>query len=511
MKQRILASFRLTIATLFMLFSANLSVLLPTAHAVADDKVTICHGTDSVTNPYNQESVNADSADGDTSNDHGQADHSTHTGPIATSETVAQALKDAKTAWGDIIPPHDSYAGLNWTTDGQAIWNNGCAYTTEVTPTAVTFNDVCGTANDTYTVPTTTGVDYSDTAGTHAGSGTVTITATPKTGFTLNGDTSWSHTFTNDECPVDLTPVTPADVTFNDVCGTDSDTYTVPTTTGVIYSVNAGTHPGSGTVTVTATADSGYVLEGTTSWTHTFTDEDCPQPAKVTICHRTDSVVNPYQQETVDADSADGNTGNDNGQADHSEHTGPVATSEAFAQALKDAHQKWGDIIPPHDNYAGLNWTAEGQAVYNNDCNYPPVCPQVEEDTPLFLGQLQIEGEDEDCVPPTDVCPNLSGVQETVPDGLVVDDSGDCVSPPPTDVCPNIDGVQATIPSDKILDNSGNCVTPETGEVLGISTTKKQAELVNTGENPLASVLAGATLLVLAVGSSLLSRRQTNS
>jgi hypothetical protein len=91
---------------------------------------------------------------------------------------------------------------------------------------------------------------------------------------------------------------------------------------------------------------------------------------KVTICHRTDSVTNPYVQESVDVDSADGNTGNDNGQGDHSQHTGPVATSQDVAQSLKDNKQNWGDIIPPHDNYGGLNWTAEGQAVYNNGCNY---------------------------------------------------------------------------------------------------------------------------------------------
>lgn len=97
-----------------------------------------------------------------------------------------------------------------------------------------------------------------------------------------------------------------------------------------------------------------------------------PHNDKVTICHRTDSVTNPYNQITVDADAADGS-----GQNDHSHHTGPVATSQAVAQALKNAHIKWGDIIPPHDNYAGLNWTTGGQGVYNNGCNYVIVTPTV--------------------------------------------------------------------------------------------------------------------------------------
>lgn len=91
---------------------------------------------------------------------------------------------------------------------------------------------------------------------------------------------------------------------------------------------------------------------------------------KVTICHGTTSVTNPYTRPTVDADAADGNTGNDNGQGDHSTHTGPVATSPAVAQGLKNAKVAWGDIIPPHHNYPGLNWTAAGQEIYNNNCEY---------------------------------------------------------------------------------------------------------------------------------------------
>ncbi|HLE59201.1 MAG TPA: hypothetical protein VJA85_06110 [Candidatus Limnocylindria bacterium] len=87
---------------------------------------------------------------------------------------------------------------------------------------------------------------------------------------------------------------------------------------------------------------------------------------KVTICHRTASDTNPYVKITVDIDAADGDLGNDNGQGDHyMEHVGPV-----WYEGAKDAHVEWGDIIPPIEGvHDGLNWTDEGQAIYENDCN----------------------------------------------------------------------------------------------------------------------------------------------
>lgn len=99
------------------------------------------------------------------------------------------------------------------------------------------------------------------------------------------------------------------------------------------------------------------------------------QPVKVMICHRTDAVTNPYRSITVDSNAVDGV-----GKGDHyGEHQGPLASTAAIAQQLKTAHTKWGDIIPPLAGvHAGLNWTTEGQAIYNNDCRIPaPVEPPV--------------------------------------------------------------------------------------------------------------------------------------
>ncbi len=67
--------------------------------------------------------------------------------------------------------------------------------------------------------------------------------------------------------------------------------------------------------------------------------------------------------------------------------------------------------------------------------------------------------------PPTDVCPNLDGMQETIPDGYVFDADGNCVITT-GDVCPNIDGMQDEIPDDMIKDENGNCVViPEDTDI----------------------------------------------
>jgi hypothetical protein len=114
-------------------------------------------------------------------------------------------------------------------------------------------------------------------------------------------------------------------------------------------------------------------------------------------------------------------------------------------------HEADRDIIPPFalqtkkgadtSLASGQNWNAAGAAIYANGCNAPATPPP----------------------PPTDACPNIAGVQTSIPAGMTKDASGNCVTPPvtpPTDVCSNIEGVQTSVPAGMTRDAAGNCATP---------------------------------------------------
>jgi hypothetical protein len=76
---------------------------------------------------------------------------------------------------------------------------------------------------------------------------------------------------------------------------------------------------------------------------------------KVKICHATGSASNPFTTENPNDDAVDGNG---NGSSDHN----------------RNDHQNGEDIIPPGSWDAdGRNWTAQNQAIWNNNCNIPTV------------------------------------------------------------------------------------------------------------------------------------------
>ena len=102
----------------------------PIAAQQPADKVSYCHGTASLINPYNLLTTDVDSII-----THG---HGSHTGPIFPEQGPGQNNR-----WGDIIPPFDydngqqHFPGLNWPA-GSAILEAGCAVHETIQPPVVT-------------------------------------------------------------------------------------------------------------------------------------------------------------------------------------------------------------------------------------------------------------------------------------------------------------------------------------------------------------------------------------
>jgi hypothetical protein len=143
----------------------------------------------------------------------------------------------------------------------------------EITGVSVTVADppICGPNNDNVSIPEVEGLTFEDSGWVD---GERTITATADKGYILDGESSWKFIDEATACPV-----TTVEPTVVPICGPDNDTLTTPEVDGVVYT-NSGWVDGE--LTVTATADEGYVLEGETSWT--FTDvpvANCPDEPPV--------------------------------------------------------------------------------------------------------------------------------------------------------------------------------------------------------------------------------------
>lgn len=173
-----------------------------------------------------------------------------------------------------------------------------------VKPAAPTYVDVCGTAKDTYTIPSQDGVVYyvngaKVPAGTYAGSGTVKIMAkAKKKGTVLAGTSAWTFTFTDEPCNSAIV-VTPTAPTIAPVCGQNNDVVSTPTVTGLTYTV--GTWQDNRLV-VTVTANPGYAIADGAPTKWVFRD-DCtvcpPVPTKVTPAAPTVTEVCGPNNDTV--------------------------------------------------------------------------------------------------------------------------------------------------------------------------------------------------------------------
>lgn len=197
-------------------------------------------------------------------------------------------------------------AGYNIT--GTHSWSHTITHPTAskcVVPVAPTLTQsLCTTPGNSspagYSIPSSTTIQYQIKVGSswnNLTSGSHTISSFPTTvviravamgtNVIVPGSTTqWTFTFSSPgDCKVTVTPTV---ATFHDaVCtgpGTsDSNTYTIPVTTGVKYQVKIGTgswndvsdgtyNVGAVTISIQAVALSGYTLSGATSWNHSFSD-----------------------------------------------------------------------------------------------------------------------------------------------------------------------------------------------------------------------------------------------
>jgi hypothetical protein len=113
----------------------------------------------------------------------------------------------------------------------------------------------------------------------------------------------------------------------------------------------------------------------------------------VPLCHANSDEKNPYILENPDISQV-GYLGDTSGHAGH-------GNDGVWYPGAKGDKFNWGDIIPPYDykpdaetpnfHYDGLNWTDEGQAIFNNGCVAPEHAPGIHvektaSDTTLGVG-----------------------------------------------------------------------------------------------------------------------------
>ncbi len=186
------------------------------------EKVSFCHRTRAVINPYRLITTDADSIV--------KIGHGNHTGPVFPADN-----------WGDIIPPFEysggSFPGLNWPA-GAAILAAGCAVHETVEPPEETTTTTAATTTTTAATTTTTAATTTSSS-LPAGTTTTTTTGSSSSTTTTSAPSSSSTT---------IGTTTPGQTTTTGLAASGSTTTVAGETT-----TTAGTTAPGGTTTTTST------------------------------------------------------------------------------------------------------------------------------------------------------------------------------------------------------------------------------------------------------------------
>ena len=294
--------------------------------------------------------------------------HDSGSGTYTTGHVGAASVLDGSAvAEGDIVKPFKfnggGFAGLNWDT-GKSVYNNGCTAPSDApAPGSGATTEIC--EPDTSIEDVT--LDLVAEGGTEGASA-----ETPSAGC---------------EDAIEAAVVVKK-VTICHARAADTNPYgpkAITVSVNSIFKPNGhGTHtggvfptPGWGDIIPPFDHEGGSYpgLNWSAEGQEIFFNkcqapgDEPPVKQKVDICHATAADTNPYGPKAINVSV--NSIIKPNG---HGTHTGGVFPTPG-----------WGDIIPPFDHeggsFPGLNWSAEGQEIFFNDCQIadePPVKQKVD-------------------------------------------------------------------------------------------------------------------------------------